>query len=341
MPIEPVGMIGETTTPRDMQGQDGFAGHSITLIEGTDAMRVRVITIGLALAIGCSSLGCKSAPKMSWWKSGDKAEATTTAQAGAPQLPSEMAKQAEALATAATPVQISTPAATAAVPALKSTAPAYTASTAAPSAYPSTGAPGYVPTTSASTSTAASSKSIAAVSSALPYNPAAVPPAASSAIASTAAATNAAASAQADRYANAAQDRYAYPASSTPAYPTTPTASYPMTASTPAPAAPQSLAATPATSVPFASNPNSTTSDNRYATQPAPTNTPISTNVPSTSTPVQTASAMASVQPYRPGGTSTYPGTSASYEVATRPDTTTNTASPSSNYPAPSGTQYR
>ena len=60
-------------------------------------MRVRVITLGLALAICCSSVGCKSAPKMSWWKSGDKAAATTTAQAG-PQLPSEIAKQAEGLA---------------------------------------------------------------------------------------------------------------------------------------------------------------------------------------------------------------------------------------------------
>jgi hypothetical protein len=27
VPMEPIGMIGETQTPRDTQGQDGFAGY--------------------------------------------------------------------------------------------------------------------------------------------------------------------------------------------------------------------------------------------------------------------------------------------------------------------------
>ncbi len=315
-------------------------------------MRVSVLTIGLVLAVSCGSLGCKSAPKMSWWKTADKsAAASTAAVAGAPQLPSEIAKQAEALASA-DPVKITTPAVKA--PAVKSAvaaattavaggaAPAYTGTTTAPSSYPTTGAQSFVPPTTASAKTAPSTAVVGSManSKALPYDPTNVPPAAASSVAATSAAI-AAAPAQADRYGMAAQDRYAntYPTTTTPAYapasyPTTKIASAPTTTPTTNYAA---NAAVPA-SVPFAANPGSASTGNRYATQATPVASPVSTTLPSNSPPVQPASAVASVQPYRPGGTTSYPGTSANYEVATRPGTTSTTPS---SYPAQGGVQYR
>lgn len=319
-------------------------------------MRVSLITIGLALAMSCGSLGCKSAPKMSWWKTADNSAATaTTVATGAPQLPSEIAKQTEALASA-DPVKITTPAATApamktavatttpggsTTPAIGGTAPAYTSAASLPSSYPSTGAKSLVPaaTTAASTAvkTAAAPavNNLASASKALPYDPTAVPPAATTSAAALAAAIPSAPT-QAERYGVTAQDRYAgtYPTTTTPAYSPT---SYPTTNTTSAPTtAPvtNNVATTPATtSVPFASNPGSVSVD-RYATQTTPMASQGSTALPSSNTPVQTASAVANVQPYRPGGTTSYPGTSANYEVATRPGTTSPTPS---NYPA----QYR
>jgi hypothetical protein len=298
-------------------------------------MRVRILTLGLALVIGGSAIGCKSAPKLPWFKSANTATAgaaTATTASNAPQLPSEIAKQAEGLAAGVDPVKITTPSAATTAKAVGGAAPAYTA-TAAPSAYPTTGAQDYLSSSAAALKSAAGSTvagTAAAAKGSLPYDPMAVPPS------STTAASSPASAPAADRYGMPSQDRYAntYP-TATPAY--TPT-SYPASTALAPPTATQSAAVMPATpatsSVPFPSNPDSASLGDRYATQSMPAASPVSTAVPSYTTPVQPASAVASVQPYRPGGTGSYPGTSANYEVATRPGSTstgTNT----------SGTLYR
>jgi hypothetical protein len=210
-----------------------------------------------------------------------------------------------------------TPAATTAKTA-GTAAPSYAANS-MPSSYPSTGAQDYLSNSAVALKSAASTtvaNSAAAVNSAMPYNPAAVPPSTST----TASATAGSATPSTDRYGVSSQDRYAnaYP-TTTPAY--TP-GSFPTGA---APNGPTSASAastvTPTSNAPIASNPTSTTLNDRYATQSLSTS-PVGATVPSYTTPVQPASAVASVQPYRPGGTSSYPGTSANYEVATRPGST-------------------
>ena len=125
---------------------------------------------------------------------------------------------------------------------------------------------------------------------------------------------------QADRYGSAsAQNRYAdaYPVTTTP--------------STHAPKAilrqqrPRSRAASSsdACHVRFERarmlrTPISLASGNRYATQSAQVNRRRPILRQSTTDQCKRLLPVASAQPYRPGGTSTYPGTSASYEVATR-----------------------
>lgn len=269
-------------------------------------MRVGIFTLSLALVIGGSAVGCKSAPKLPWSKTADTAPAgasTSTMAAGAPQLPSEIAKQAEGLA-ANDPVKITTP-----------STPANTAPT-TPSGYPSTGAKDYLANAGAVSSPATGptvANTVAPTKSALPYDPSAVPPP-PAAMASTTPT-----GAQENRYGIPSADRYAN------AYPTTAPAEYPVTGTAPT----QSTAAAPATpnapvtsSAPFGSSPTSAGLGDRYATQGAPAESVINSGATNDSTSVQPASAVASVQPYRPGGTSSYPGTSANYEVATRPDST-------------------
>ena len=107
-------------------------------------MQVRLLTASLALVVGCRALGCKSAPKMAWWSSskGDKVESTAIAHA-APQLPSEIAKQTEAINTA-NPVQISTAPAFAANTSTVNSNVTESAMASTPvGAYPSTGAQSY------------------------------------------------------------------------------------------------------------------------------------------------------------------------------------------------------
>lgn len=284
-------------------------------------MRVRVLTLSLALVVGSSAIGCKSAPKLPWFSSADTAKAGAAAATTAsvpPKHPSEIAKQSEALAAGADPVKITTAPATTTAKTAGTAAPAYTAGS-MPHSYPSTGAQDYLASSAAALKSAASqtvANSVATTNTALPYNSAAVPPSATT-TASTPAGS--AATPSVDRYGLSSQDRYAnaYPAT-TPAYTpgSFPTGTAPnvSTSSTTVPAT--TLASSEPSS---ASNTNSASLDDRYATRSTPTTSVYST-------PVQPASAVASVQPYRPGGTSSYPGTSASYEVATRPDSTsTNT----------------
>jgi S-DNA-T family DNA segregation ATPase FtsK/SpoIIIE len=284
-------------------------------------MRVRVLTLSLALVISGSTIGCKSAPKLPWFSSADTAKtgaaASTTASA-APTLPSEIAKQTEALAAGADTVKITTAPASTTAKTAGGAAPAYT-----PSAYPSTGAQDYLSNSAAALKTAASSTLASAATTAkssLPYNPAAVPPSTSTTVSTPADAVP-----SADRYGLPSQDRYANTYPTTPAY--TP-GSFP-TSTAPNPSDP-----TTPSSVPYAANPSAAPLGDRYAAQNIPSAGPT-TVVPSSTTPtVQPASAVASVQPYRPGGTSSYPGTSANYEVATRPGSTSTST-------ATNGTLYR
>jgi hypothetical protein len=210
-------------------------------------------------------------------------------------------------------------------------APAYAANT-MPSSYPSTGAQDYLLNSAAALKTAANStvaSTTAAAKAALPYDPTAVPPSTTASVTSSTGSTTA----NTDRYGMPSQDRYAgtYP-ETTPAYTpsSSPTGTVPSTTSS----TPVASTVSPTSSVPYATNPNSITLGDRYATQSIPTTATVNTTVPNYSTPVQTASAVANMQPYRPGGTSSYPGTSASYEVATRPGSTSTST-------APSGTLYR
>ena len=55
-----------------------------------EAMRKTAITVGLLVLSASTSVGCKSAPKLAWWKS-DKTDETALAHA-APELPSDAAK---------------------------------------------------------------------------------------------------------------------------------------------------------------------------------------------------------------------------------------------------------
>jgi hypothetical protein len=290
-------------------------------------MRVRVLTLSLALVIGAHAIGCKSAPKLPWFSSANTAtagaSAATTASA-APQLPSEIAKQSEGL-TGADPVKITmAPAATMAKTA-GGAAPGYIAT---PNTYPSTGAQDYLSNSAAAMNTAsgATAANVAGgAKSSLPYDPTAVPP---TSIATASTPANSAV-ATADRYGMSSQERYGntYPAS-TPAYTpgSFPTSSTPNTTQA-------TTATSAASSVAFASSPGTPSTGDRYATGGAPPASPVSSTVPSYSAPVQPASAVASLQPYRPGGTSSYPGTSANYEVATRPgSTSTSTATSSTSY---------
>lgn len=294
-------------------------------------MRVRILTVSLAVVIGCAALGCKSAPKMAWWSSSKdaaKVESTAVAHA-APQLPSEIAKQAESM-NSADPVQISTapafkPNANAAASGATEAAPPFVASA---GAYPSTGAQSYVPTT---TSPAASTATtMTASSSGLPYNPNAVPAAKSAPSAQSLADSSATPSSNAplaDRYGNS------YSQSSEPTAPTT-------SGAVPNFSAPANTMATASTS--SASN----GLGDRYSMSSTPKSASPVTSPSSEPQQVQTASAIASAEPYRPGGTGTYPAiaaTNARYEVATRPTSPTSSDSsvPNVAYPSTGTNQYR
>ncbi|TWU27369.1 hypothetical protein [Bythopirellula polymerisocia] len=289
-------------------------------------MQVRLLTASLALVVGCGALGCKSAPKMAWWSSskGDKVESTAIAHA-APQLPSEIAKQTEAINTA-NPVQISTAPAFAANTSTVNSNVTESAMASTPvGAYPSTGAQSYVPRTSAAATTTASTN-------AMPYNPNAVPAAKKSSDAQSLA-TNATlntVNSAADRYGNVATNTTQPSSASAPASGT----SYPNFSS------PVSTGAT----TPAVSSPSGL--GDRYSQASTSRPTPSSNSEQKEVQQVQTASAIAAADPYRPGGTATYPSTATSnakYEVATRPAEPASSQAkvPNVAYPGTGTNQYR
>ena len=176
-------------------------------------MRKTIVATAAAVLMSAGTLGCKSAPKLAFWKSAEKSDVESTALAhSAPALPADVAKQAESLATTSPSIEMSAPGMSASgmstsgmsMPAGQ--APPYSpslgvASTAAPSlgsgskmtpsSYPTTSAPAYPATTSNNTlaSTTGVPQSSAPASNLptdrsadlgsidMPYNPNAVPPA--------------------------------------------------------------------------------------------------------------------------------------------------------------------
>lgn len=121
-------------------------------------MRKTAITFGLLILSASTSVGCKSAPKLAWWKS-DKTDETALAHT-APELPSDAAKKAEAGA--------GTQVAGGSAPAFKTASSTAAAKTSG--GYPSTDAPSFTPNAVSQVASNA-----AASGAAGPYDPTATP----------------------------------------------------------------------------------------------------------------------------------------------------------------------
>jgi len=319
------------------------------------AMRKTILTASLAAWVGVSAIGCKSMPSLTWWKTAKKNDAASTAVAHtAPALPSDVAIQTEGLAAAKTaaPTGTAAPFASTAAPFASTTASGVT-----PAAYPNTGVPGY-PTTSAPSFTSnvpasypstspsgfASTPTANLGSIALPYNPNAAPPAATIATAPAATAPSA--------------DRYT--ATSTPSFSTsnnlsTSAAPYgdtssrygSQTASTASTAPSYTPVSIPTKTAPANNIGASQTGavGDRYA-QAAATTAAVTTAPPAQTAPKASSQpitqTVATGEPYRPGGTSSYPGASQeeqNYELAARPKgTNASTSSQAPNVATPSST---
>ena len=294
----------------------------------------------LALLILVGVTGCKSMPSLTWWKTASKPEepSSTALAHDAPALPSEVALQQEAAAAAPT-------SSVAAAPYVSTGAAGVS-----PAGYPATTAPAFEPATTAtapvaSTEPAAPAKSPSVGSIAMPYNPKSVPPAPSG---NTSLAQSAAPAP--DRYSSmpsaapTSPSNYGMPAvptntssvadtgpgvgsryassnvatEATPSYPSSNAAPTPAYAATTAPAS------TPAPAPATGSNVGdryAQSAPSRYETSEAGQSaSPQPKTVPMYSATQQN---LAAGEPYRPGGTSSYPGAQASqatYNVATRPE---------------------
>lgn len=292
-------------------------------------MRVRMLTAYLAVLLGCNVIGCKSAPKMAWWKSSDDVEkVASTETRAAPELPSEVALEAGGL-NRNDPLQISTAPTGGSYGNPASAAPAYQASSAAVGSYPNTGAPSYVPE-----SNLAVTPQVPTSASNLPYDPNAVP--APRAVASQQA-SSVAEMVSAPVNPGVTGDRYTLPYTQPAAAPASAsTSDYGMATSTTQPISPTGIAS---------ATQSSGALGNRYASQ-ANSNAesaPQSAVAPQANeNSVHPDTAVANTDTYRPGGTSTYPGgttSKAAYEVASQSPGAT--ASPPSSGTQNSNTQYR
>jgi hypothetical protein len=314
-------------------------------------MRGTILAASLAVLVGVSSVGCKSMPSLTWWKTADNSNANATAVArNAPALPSDVAIQTEGLAINTAPATGNTaaPYVATAAPYVATAAPVVT-----PTGYPNTGAPSFTSATAgvAQVVPAKDDSNLGTIS--LPYNPNGVPPAET-----VAAAPPVAAPTTPSRYATPPTPDY--PPANTPAgnlpqfadassrYGTQTAANTtPVYNLAPAPsAAPSYAPPTAQASVPPTDGGYGTTLINatgeigdRYAQSATtaltqdPAEQPAA--VPSYASTGQ-GQAIATSEPYRPGSTSTYPGatgTTSNYEVATRPEASTTTPGMSSSVP--------
>lgn len=291
-------------------------------------MRGKNLVAGIAILLCVSSVGCKSASKLTWWKSAEDAQAEAAVMAhSAPTLPSEIAKQAETMSAPSvniTPGVTATADSGTAAPFVPSIAPTQTTPTiasSAPPAYPTTGASSFTSTPAPQSVPVAQTASTSSTlgTTAMPYDPQAVP----------AATTNAAATVAQ----NAPTTDSRYGAQSAPAY--TPPASsvyqssgdrYSSTSATPAANTEPVATAEPTTgNAPQVAQATSSYAD-RYGSYTPPasvqTQAPVTQAVQSSTVPLAQNTAItptADSQPYRPGGTSDYPSQGA-VEVATRPE---------------------
>lgn len=340
-------------------------------------MQKMMVMAGLAALVMAGSTGCKSAPKLAFWKSGDKPDVESTAIAhSAPALPADIAKEAESLASMNPAIEMSAsaPASTAGMAAPftpSSTAPAMnstpvTAAASAPVGYPSTGATAYsqTPATVAAANsstpsyyTADTNADLGAIE--MPYNPNAVPPAKN--LAATQPTTPVTTpESSADRYALAntapgyGQDSSSQPPAASdypPSYNTGDRySSYQPQSTDGVPgAAPNPDMNLASMTSPTSVTPTTPTTGDRYSMAPTVnptspmnmTTSPVATSSPTTPTPTTVANA----SPYRPGGTSTYESGSAAVEVATRPKVTEpfvpNVATPSTTTAPGEAPRYR
>lgn len=251
-------------------------------------MRKTAITVGLLVLSASTSVGCKSAPKLAWWKS-NKTDETALAHA-APELPSDAAKKAENAQVAGTAAPFK-PANTTGSTAVASKSG---------SSYPSTDAPAFTPnavtqvanttpTTGATATTGASG----------PYDPAATP----------------APKAPTTSVATTGSDRYGQGSTAVGSTSPSATATAPPYGQAPSGSSSSAPNYSPTTDLAGGAS--------RYVAPATPTTTPAVPNQPPTQ--VQLAST-ASTQPYRPGGTSSYnPVRVDEPRVAIRPESPTST----------------
>ena len=287
------------------------------------------LTAVLLLSAAANLIGCQSAQKLAFWKpKTDAAESTALAEA-APELPSEIAKQLEGVTTAGNET-------------LASQAPPYSppaasgADSAAP-AFPTTSTPtGFA---GLPTQQSPVEKAAAAIS---PYDPSTI---ASSAPAATTPAIT--------PTGPTPTDRYGYGGIADSGKTPTP-ADYGYGSAEPAPtgspyaddAAP-AFAASEAPSVPFDPAAVPPVTGGRYASSPPPVASEAPAyaaaqpagSIEGSAAPVETATQVAEAQPYRPGGTASYPSSYSAttpISVAARPDQP-QTASPSGADESPEG----
>jgi hypothetical protein len=341
--------------------------------QGTEAMKKTVFAAGLVvLAVG--AVGCKTTPKLAFWKSKSATDSATAVAHSAPQLPSDVAKQSGANQPNAAQI-----AGGQAAPFVPTQTAAAAPRAGAASSYPATAAPPFSPektgvttgATAADLAKQTASSNLGSIS--MPYDPTRPPAAAKAA---TDSASIAAVNAQ--RYGSAAAgaaNRQTDVIASAPSFGGFPAGSRYGAATGPIgqSAAPPAAAA-PATNV-AASTPSAAPvtagAAGRYgevasATVPAASapasryGAVSSTYTSTTPTPGQPAVAPAvastavASQPYRPGGTSSYPGvmtasTQDPVKVAARPaestapatTTTTPPAATTPTTPAPSASAPR
>lgn len=255
-------------------------------------MRKTAITVGLLVLSASTSVGCKSTPKLAWWKS-NKTDETALAHA-APELPSDAAKKAEGaqVAGGAAPFKPANTTGSSSVAAKSG------------SGYPSTDAPAFTPNvvTQVAANTTPVVGSTTTAGAAGPYDPTATP----------------APKAPAPTVATTGNDRYGLGSSAangSSAVSTTPLPTYGQAPSGVASDAPSYSPSTDLGSI-----------ASRYGTPPNNSTTPVApatTSIASTYTP---APVMQASTAYRPGGTSSYNAVSADdVRVATRPESPTST----------------
>jgi hypothetical protein len=353
-----LGQLNTTRLPYDR------IGRSVRFWPGSALMTSTLIRTSLTVAAIIALAGCQSAPRFSWWKKEATPDSSAVARSADTTLPSAQSTpqpvavagltpaappSSTNLAAAGTPAatpNISTPVTSPATVAnAPATAPPNAGAnsladklTSAPTAVkPAATALTSAPTAAAVTSpTTAPTPQVAAVPSVGPYDPKGYKPASAYGSASADSATTAPGSA--GRYGITSADRYSASAATTPE--TAPSQSFDRYG------APQA-SATPAapTNNPLAA-PAAAPSTDRYSVAPAAAasvqTSPVALATTPSAPPEITPSAAASpaIQltsapgQYRPGGTSSYTGASATRPVEIASRTAPATATPSAPAPA-------